>query len=61
MSDQEKNGWVSRMGHAIGGMSTSGTMSSLGKQSRLSALGRRKGSVMGLGQVARGQPLGEVF
>jgi hypothetical protein len=61
MVDQEKGGWVSRMGRAIsGGMSTSGTMSSLGRRSGLGALGRRKPSMMGLGQHATG-PLGQVY
>jgi hypothetical protein len=62
MIDQEKGGWVNRMGRAIsGGMSTSGTMSSLSRRSGLGALGRRKPSMMGLGQRANGNSLEHVY
>ena len=58
----EKGGWVSRMGRAIsGGMSTSGTMSSLGRRSGLGALGRRKVSMMGLGQLGQAGQYQQVY
>jgi hypothetical protein len=45
----ERAGWVSRVGRALsGGMSSGGTATSLGRRSGLGALGRRKGSVMGI-------------
>jgi hypothetical protein len=45
----ERGGWVSRVGRVLsGGMSSGGSGTSLGRRSGLGALGRRKGSVMGI-------------
>lgn len=57
----ERTGWASRMGRVMSGMTSSGTLSSLGRRSGSGGMAKKKESMMVLGERARSPQYEQIY